>query len=297
MGSMRTLLALSVVCAHAPPYYFESVLGDSAVPLFYVISGYLIAYILRDGSYYSRARDFWLNRVLRLYPLYYVVFFFLLLASFWGPEDLQYFWQLPSVAKALIGVVNLTIIGQDWLYFLMVQGQRLTTLPNNFDVSNLALWRFVLNQPSWTLGIELSFYLIAPFVLRRPAWMFVLLVGSWLSRAAAWRLTGFAPDYRFFPFELSNFLLGSLSYRYFSPFCRHLLAKRSGLIQLDVVVTIIIILVFSSGFLISERDIWSCNLQKAIFDNTGFDARRLIGAICLSAALPFMFAFQRRFPA
>ena len=72
MGSLRTLLALTVVLTHAfGAYVFVG--GPNAVRMFYVISGFLISYVLVDAKTYATARSFYVNRILRLYPLYAVV--------------------------------------------------------------------------------------------------------------------------------------------------------------------------------------------------------------------------------
>ena len=70
---------------------------------------------------------------------------------------------------------------------------------------------------AWTLSIELTFYAIAPFLVRRRLWiLLIVLVGSLAVRVAliAIPLTRRDPwTYRFFPAELSLFVVGALGYR------------------------------------------------------------------------------------
>jgi peptidoglycan/LPS O-acetylase OafA/YrhL len=70
--------------------------------------------------------------------------------------------------------------------------------------------------PAWSLGVELSFYLLAPWILRRKTSVIIgAFVSSLLLRYALWQI-GLRDDpwsYRFFPAELGMFLFGALSYR------------------------------------------------------------------------------------
>src|SRR5690606_31662210 len=79
-------------------------------------------------------------------------------------------------------------------------------------------WRFVIG-PAWSLGIELTFYLIAPFVVGLPLskLLFVTLV------ALAFRLGLYYQDvqllpwrYFFFPSNFVFFLLGAIAYRVYA---------------------------------------------------------------------------------
>ncbi|MCX6311853.1 MAG: acyltransferase, partial [Bacteroidetes bacterium] len=75
MGSIRTLLALSVVVFHSYFIFGERLIGGLvAVQAFYLISGFYMAMILNEkykagkGSY----KLFITNRFLRIYPAYWV---------------------------------------------------------------------------------------------------------------------------------------------------------------------------------------------------------------------------------
>jgi peptidoglycan/LPS O-acetylase OafA/YrhL len=80
MGILRTLLALSVVLIHTYGQVF--VTGQDAVQLFYVISGFLISYVLIEAKSYPELKFFYLNRYLRLYPIYFLVAG-LVLCTYW----------------------------------------------------------------------------------------------------------------------------------------------------------------------------------------------------------------------
>ena len=71
MGILRVLLAISVVFIHTHGQVFVG--GQEAVQLFYVISGYLISFVLLEVKSYKKIQFFYLNRYLRLYPTYLLV--------------------------------------------------------------------------------------------------------------------------------------------------------------------------------------------------------------------------------
>ena len=62
---------MAVVFAHAGVYMFVGALNG--VQLFYMISGFLMSFILTDVKAYPRVKEFYINRFLRLYPVYAVI--------------------------------------------------------------------------------------------------------------------------------------------------------------------------------------------------------------------------------
>ena len=85
---------------------------------------------------------------------------------------------------------------------------------NTGEVEGLA--QFLLVLQAWTLGLELSFYLIAPFIVRRSFLLVLLFAGSLCGRLFA-IVSGFGLSdpwtYRFFPFELALFIGGVFSHQ------------------------------------------------------------------------------------
>ena len=73
MGTLRTIFAIAVVLAHVWPGGPVFVGGQNAVRLFYIISGFLISFVLVERKSYPSVRSFYVNRYLRLYPVYVVV--------------------------------------------------------------------------------------------------------------------------------------------------------------------------------------------------------------------------------
>ncbi len=217
MGLIRATLALSVVFAHVGLNVLVG--GTLAVQMFYVISGFLIAHVVSLGVY-TNLRAFYLNRFLRLYPAYIVVAVLSLvaLAIAKSPKFAE-FGELPFGARGLLAAVNALLFGQDWIFFLKTAGTTLAIADDVFD-TNPKLYRFLLVPQAWTLGVEISFYLVAPFVLIRPRLIVLLAMGSFLLKGRSLYLDFGWRDpwsYRLFPFELGWFLLGALSHRYIKP--------------------------------------------------------------------------------
>ena len=147
MGTLRLVLALLVLLSHADLRIFQLNPGVTAVIGFYLISGYVMAGLVRR-HYDSAARIpwFYLDRVLRLFPQY-LAYALATLAWFLATGTQTYFLsRLPSATDLFN---NLTVIP---LNFYMVNGSD----------------RFTLVPPAWSLGAELQFYLLAPAVLLWP---------------------------------------------------------------------------------------------------------------------------------
>jgi peptidoglycan/LPS O-acetylase OafA/YrhL len=74
----------------------------------------------------------------------------------------------------------------------------------------------MLVPQAWTISIEIMFYLIAPFFVRKKTWVIALLALLALSIKIILYQNGLNYDpwsYRFFPAEMFFFLLGVLSYK------------------------------------------------------------------------------------
>src|SRR4029078_6122731 len=118
MGFLRTLLALSVVFSHS--YGFVFVGGLNAVRLFYIISGFLISFILVEKRAYASLGNFYINRYLRLFPIYA----FAAAASFFWimyTHDANFFRiykSIPLDAALVLVFSNIAMFFQDWIFYL-----------------------------------------------------------------------------------------------------------------------------------------------------------------------------------
>lgn len=231
MGLFRLMLALAVVLHHTDPSNSPYWVGpDLAVEIFFMVSGFYMALVLdRKYAGLDNYRLFLSNRLLRLVPVYWLVLLMTIglgvlawvvqgrpigaLAAFQ-----EYHGALtPGTLVSLI-VPNLVLFGQDWLAFFGIDlaSGRLFFDPLATAAEPLTR-EFMFIRQAWTLGVELTFYVIAPFlVLLSTRVLVVLLALSLLLRAwLAWGLgLTFEPwGTQFFPAELSFFLAGMLGYR------------------------------------------------------------------------------------
>ena len=228
MGLLRVILAVSVLLGHAGPLFgCEIAGGQPAVEIFFIISGFFMAMILTEKYHPVRDRFlFYSNRALRIYSTYYLVLILALgiEAFMWVTGRPGVFtlwhndraWMTPSDMLWVIGT-NIVLIGQESLLFLQPSPQGLTW---SF-VPHPQVYPLATLRPAWSLGLELLFYLIAPFIVRlRTRWIGILALLSLGARFAAYHF-GLDHDpwnYRFFPFELALFLMGVISYRLYKGF-------------------------------------------------------------------------------
>ena len=234
MGLLRFMLALAVASGHASGFFgshiYPKVPGSHAVQLFYMISGFLIALIL-SGKYADTPRGNWIfysNRAVKIYLPYFailavtIVIWLMAYSATGNAGPLQVFFTEGSAmsfgAWAFTILTNLFLLGMEWGSMLIVRGGELLLSVRAYEEPPNAI-QFTIIVPAWTLSLELAFYLIAPFILRRHIVLIAALaLASYMFRFQAYSLgyRTIATDYRFFPFELSLFLYGALSYRLYA---------------------------------------------------------------------------------
>jgi peptidoglycan/LPS O-acetylase OafA/YrhL len=228
MGCLRLLLALSVLIGHSDHSFgLPDVNNTLAVRSFYVISGFYMALVLRgkyrDKPYYVFIR----SRYLRLFPAYCSVLALSVLCGL-GTYVLtgQSGWPLHGWANTITelhpstivtyALSNVFIWGQDILSYCKVNNHGALLFDYLDAYKQTTFGGYMLVPQAWTLGIELSFYLIAPFLaVRSIAVVVAVMAGSFLLRLfvlPAFGVVSSAFGYRFFFFEIVYFCLGILSF-------------------------------------------------------------------------------------
>jgi len=130
MGLIRLLLAFTVVIAHSNPIFGNKIVGGiTSVHAFFIISGFYMALILNE-KYVTKDsyKLFITNRLLRLYPVYWVMFVITIIVGLLAyrysnhhPILLRPYLEDPGSLSIFswicLGISNLTLIGQDWMMF------------------------------------------------------------------------------------------------------------------------------------------------------------------------------------
>jgi peptidoglycan/LPS O-acetylase OafA/YrhL len=179
MGILRFLLACVVVIAHSHDHTSDSMLpAGVSVETFFIISGFYMSLVL-DTKYHANLKAFWLNRWFRIAPIYYIIFFaslaIYMAASLWvhHPVDrLNYFitalhyHSYGAVAAATIP--QFTIFGIEWpLLLTYTPGHGLAWIGATTEQPNtILLERFLFVPQAWSVGVELLFYVMVPFLNR-----------------------------------------------------------------------------------------------------------------------------------
>lgn len=218
MGILRFTLAILVLLSHNGVSVRGLNPGVMSVVIFYVISGYVMAALI-DGHYKGQGRTwyFYGDRLLRIYPQYV---FYAVLTWIW-------FVTVGHPTHFLI----LTPSVMDVLYNVLI-------VPLNYFMYN-GSDRFTLVPPAWSLGAEVLFYALAPFLWCRWRWAVVLGIVSLGVQAMAWHGVLHTDwwGYRLLPGVLWVFLMGMGIFRY----------QKTHKLQLQMVVWSLIALVTLVG--------------------------------------------------
>ena len=187
MGTLRLLLAVSVVAFHAGPIFGFRGMGAEAVPAFFVISGFYMALIL-ETTYRGAVWTFYGNRLLRLFPLYWAVLLLIAVLAMVpsvGIEmiDNQTFsarMQFKAATETWMGAIpNLLIVGSDWLRqltFDRVEGEVhwwLYGVPAGPGI--VPLYQYLAVPQIWSVAVELTFYAAAPALILLRTQMLIAL--------------------------------------------------------------------------------------------------------------------------
>ncbi len=146
IDGLRAIAVTAVVLYHLGISWIPG--GFLGVDLFFVISGYVITRLILDSINRSSALDlraFYWARLRRIYPGFlFMVFTTIIFIGVWAPEAIRRF--LTDLPFALTGTMNWALVARHQDYFE-------------------AIGRPPLLQHTWSLAVELQFYLIWPIIL------------------------------------------------------------------------------------------------------------------------------------
>ncbi|MBP8033105.1 MAG: acyltransferase [Bacteroidia bacterium] len=141
--------------------YLQIGIGNSTMTLFFVLSGFLIFYLLLNEKKQSGAisvKSFYKKRIARIWPVYYILVF----SSIFFFVNNKWFY-IPEVIKQ-----NDDYYGLVWIYLLH--------MPNFNIFFSSAL---VAVGHLWSLGVEEQFYAFAPWIIKKTksfVKVFVLII-------------------------------------------------------------------------------------------------------------------------
>ncbi|HXP48834.1 MAG TPA: acyltransferase [Bacteroidia bacterium] len=247
MGIIRLLLAIAVVLTHAGPIYGLTYIdGLIAVQSFFIISGFYMSLILNEK--YNQEKSYKLfisNRLLRLFPAY----IFIIIISFIGTylshnPIISDFSRVNIFSKIYLIVINIIIVGQDTTLFLGLDAKGSLHYVKHFYNSNPQIHYFMLCPQAWSLSLELMFYSIAPFLVRRKLSIVLVIMALLFILRMVIYSQGMYYDpwtYRFFPTELFFFLSGNVAYRIYKKLTllsdpKIETARKAGLAMLSCIV-------------------------------------------------------------
>jgi peptidoglycan/LPS O-acetylase OafA/YrhL len=153
LNGIRALAAILVIVCHIDEWsyrfglpstdYYKKLMGAYAVVMFFVLSGFLITFLLiKEKEKYGTIsyRKFYTRRILRIWPVYYIVLFI-------GAFLVIYFQSQLSHSR--------NIYVTSFFYFLMVPN-----LVHNFG------YRADVFGVLWSIGAEEQFYAFWPFIIK-----------------------------------------------------------------------------------------------------------------------------------
>jgi peptidoglycan/LPS O-acetylase OafA/YrhL len=266
MGLFRLFLAISVLFTHvAKPNWYTGLGGELAVESFFLISGFYMSRIL--STTYRSKRHFYINRALRILPIYYVVLFVTIIQlAFFAKVGIGTIFNWPDTRSEYLAFLpNISIFGSDWVQFLNLTHDALSPVGVSDGIGSAS--KFLVIVPAWTLGLEFTFYLIAPFVIRLSKRDLTFIVVFFFAVRILFGAFGYSQDpwsYRFIVFELPVFFLGVLAEK----------LKASGRFQSEIsnrgIYPVVVAFYLISGFTIQHTSIEYPYLLAVTFSFTLF---------------------------
>ncbi|WP_319544220.1 acyltransferase [uncultured Pseudodesulfovibrio sp.] len=219
MGIIRLLLAIAVFNSHFPFLEMPVVDGHEAVLAFFAISGFYMALILDRN--YANPGCFYTGRFLSLYPIYALALTvsvaLLVTLDIHPMSGLDKMRQLMSDPASFIIMMwtSACVFGQEMLFSLGISpdgGLHFAKAGSN------GLWANAPLIQAWSLSLEITFYALAPLLVRLrtrtlAAMVVVSLAAKLCVMNSAYADVAFFK--RCFPLELWLFGSGILSYRFF----------------------------------------------------------------------------------
>lgn len=160
LGALRFFAAVAVIFHHVEQYKFWAglpnvwgstvidALGTKAVSFFFVLSGFLISFLLMEENQKTRTihvKNFYIRRILRIWPVYYIVVILCL-------------FVIPNVLDTSFLGIEMYDAKFTWKVILL-----LLIVPN---VLRVYAPNIVGGNQLWSIGVEEQFYIMWPVLFR-----------------------------------------------------------------------------------------------------------------------------------
>ncbi len=233
MGYFRFILAILVAAAHLG--WVGGITMFHVVETFFIITGFYMGFILDSGKYQTY-KDFIINRLLRIYPVYWAFLALIFVACgmmiLTGKTiditPLNVYTRFGSSLSLTSWIYlifnNLFIVTQELASFMIMKEGELFFSKSIIPIegTDVYLCYFTLIRAAWSVGPELIFYFLAPFFVNRIKPKFqmiiILILLSYFCKLY-FLMSGYDYDpwaYRVFPSHLHLYLLGVLLYYFYA---------------------------------------------------------------------------------
>lgn len=203
LTSLRFIFALFVFFSHTEGYldnnqkyksFYDAFLyeGYLGVSFFFILSGFILAYNYKEKFLLKQTNTakFWIARVARIYPLYFLTFLI----------------SIPVSINYLINLKIITIVSVTFSHIFLIQ---------SFIPSKVFYFNF--NNPSWSISNEMFFYLLFPFLIflfyrikmKKIIFIYFLIIPAtliWVNEENFHALLYINPFFRLIDFILGIFL-------------------------------------------------------------------------------------------
>ncbi len=126
--------------------------GDLGVTFFFVLSGFLITYLLMSEKHQNgeiNIRKFYMRRLLRIWPVYFITIFI----AVWA---LPYYMNLLGISQAVPFNISDGLNSYPWYVFFIGNFNMFINTPPSVTLAVL-----------WSISVEQQFYLLWPLVIRK----------------------------------------------------------------------------------------------------------------------------------
>ena len=196
-GVLGYFLALGVALSHAGflSKYLSFSVGVFCVIIFFLLAGYTMTFLWSTRYIFStNISNYFFERLTRIYPQY---LFFLIL----------------TMILIYLGIIKTDLVVPNNLIYHLYN---LSIIPLDFYMWDDNLKNYIILPATWSLGLEMMFYLFFPFILFNNMIFKISFIGSLAIFLLAFTeiLNTEIWGYRFLPGVLFIFLTGSLIFKY-----------------------------------------------------------------------------------